>query len=318
MKLSIHSKILAKRFTNVFSNLCKLTDTAVLHFGKDGLYAQGMDGSHVSLYEVKFDKSWFSTYSMTDEDAGQISVNLECFSRLLATRGDNQLIYMEYDGGSPSTLTIIFRSMIKESGDFPREYEMTLMDIDVETMEIPNDEQSVQFYIDSKMFASLIKQLAAIDETVSIVCNEEEILFRSKGIEGSMKVNLFDSNRDYVEEFMIDENYKLTISFALRYFHHFCAFEKVAPRVRLSFTNDFPVEVFYTLETPPKKEAGNKKPLKSSGSGSGSVEDDDGDDVEDEGGDDEQPKSYLRFFLAPKFEEKESGDEDEDEDEEDA
>jgi len=296
MKFSIHSKTTAKRFTNVFTNLCSLTDTAVLHFNEDGLYVQGMDTSHVSLYEARFHSSWFSTYTLEDDDIRQIAISLEHFKKVLSTRGDDQLIYIEYSGGSPDTLTIIFRSMAKDSKDFPREYEMMLMDVDTETLAIPDEERSVQFYVDAKTFSLLIKQMNMFNDSVTIKCNEEEIWFISKGTEGSMRVNLFDNDRDYIDEYMIDEGYRLKMTFALSYFDHFCAFQKVASRVRLSFTNDFPVEMFYSLEHPTKKEG---------------VSEDNMDEEEEE-----EPKSYLRFFLAPKLSDGDDEDDDDDGDDE--
>jgi len=303
MKLSIHSKNYAKRFSNVFTNLISLNDSAVLYFSKDGLYIQGMDSSHVSLYEVKFDKEWFSSYNYSDDDACQISINLEYFKKILSTRADDQIIYLEYNGLNPDILTIIFRSIVKSSKEFPREYEMSLMDIDTERLDLPNDEQSVQFYMDSKIFSSLVKQLNMFDETVVINCTEEEINFKSKGSGSSMSVNLFDNDKEYVDEFMIDENYKLKISFALRYFDHFCAFSKVSSRVRLSFTNDFPVEVFYSLDSNKKKESDNN-------------EDDNTEENTNDTETTDEPKSFIRFFLAPRIVDAEE-DEDAEEEEED-
>lgn len=291
MKIAIHSKSLAKRFTTIFTNLGNLTESVVLYFNDDGLYIQGIDTGHVSLYEANFDKTWFSVYKRAEDDAAQISISLDYFKRILSTRGDDQIIYLECNGLSPDKMTIIFRSIAKESKEFPREYEMNLMDIDTEAIEVPEKEDSVQFYIESKTMTSLVKQLMMFDETVIINCNEEEINFRSKGTEGSMSVNLFDNDKDYVEEFMIDEDYQLKISFALRYLEHFCAFQKVAPRMRLSLTNSLPIELFYSLETPPKNVKHDKN-----GEEDGKKED------AEYANDHENPNSYLRFFLAPKVE----------------
>lgn len=297
MKIAIHSKSLAKRFTTIFTNLGNLTESVVLYFNDDGLYLQGIDTGHVSLYEANFDKTWFSVYKRTEDDAAQISISLDYFKRILSTRGDDQIIYLECNGLSPDKMTIIFRSIAKESKEFPREYEMNLMDIDTEAIEVPEKEDSVQFYIESKTMTSLVKQLMMFDETVIINCNEEEINFRSKGTEGSMSVNLFDNDKDYVEEFMIDEDYQLKISFALRYLEHFCAFQKVAPRVRISLTNSLPIEVFYSLETP----SNNTKPDKNVGENGNKEDSEDADD-------NDEPKSYLRFFLAPKVEDDDDDD----------
>lgn len=317
MKFSIHSKSQAKCFTNVFTNLGSLTDSVVLYINEDGLYIQGMDSSHVSLYEAKFDKSWFSTYKREESDIGQISLRLDYFKKILSTRGDDQIIYIEHNNKKPDIITIIFRSMAKNSKEFPREYEMSLMDIDAETLNIPNDEQSVQFFMDTKMFSSLVKQLIMFDDTVVIKCTEEEIKFKSKGVDGSMTVELFDSEKDYVSEFAIDEGYTLNISFALRYFDNFSAFQKVCDSVRLSFTNDYPVEVYYSLDAS-SRDAKEKKG-KTSGDateGSGSSSTSSGDEADESASG--EPKSYLRFMLAPKMEDESDDKDDGDgEDEED-
>lgn len=289
MKFSIHSAVHAKRFINIFSNLNNLTDNVVLYFKDDGLYMQGMDLSHVSLFEATFNKNWFTTYKVEQTDVRQIAINLGCFKNILSTRGDEQSIYMEYSGSSPDSLTIIFRSMVKDSKDIPREYKLMLMDVDITVLDIPDEELSVQFYIDTKTLSLLVKQLSMFDESVVIKCNEEEIRFSACGKDGSMTVNLFDNDKDkdYIDEFSIDENYKLRTTFALKYFEYFCAFQKVSDCVRLSFKNDFPAEMFYSLETNDTCET-------------------------EQGAYNESPKSYFRLFLAPKLRDADGNGEDDD------
>lgn len=299
MKFSIHSKNVANKFSSIFTNLSTLTDNVSMFFRDEGLYIQGMDNSHISLYEVNFDKSWFTTYKREINDATKITINLDYFKRILSTRGDKQSICIEYKGENPDKLSITFRTVISKSKEFPREYEMSLMDIDEEMLDITKKEQSVVFFMDTKMFSSLIKQLSMFDETVFIKCNENDINFQTKGSEGSMSVNLMDNTEEYVDQFEIEEDYELKVYFSIRYIDSFCSFSKVSDRVRISFTNDFPIEVYYSLEE---------------------------DEKETSKDDENTPKSWLRLLLAPKImddedEEKYKGknkdEEDEDEDDDD-
>lgn len=320
MKLSIHSKSYAKKFSNVFTNLSTLTDSVSMFFRDEGLYIQGMDNSHISLYEANFDKSWFTTYKRDKTEAEKITVNLEYFKLILSTRGDEQGICLEYKGSSPDKLSITFRTVGKKTKEFPREYEMNLMDVDDEMLEIPTHDYSIAFYMETKMFSPLIKQLSMFDETLVVNCNENDINFRTKGTEGSMSVNLMDGEQEFVDQFEIEEDYNLRIYFSIRYIDNFCAFSKVDERVRLSFSNDFPLEVYYSLEGKEKKEepkkGKGKKAEEDAKDGSSTVVSDDESN--------EEPKSWIRFFLAPKMMDdddvekyKDNNDDDEDEDEDD-
>ena len=64
MRFEINDKRKCELFINIFNNLKKFTDTISLIFDEERLYIQGMDASHVCIYELSLDKSWFCVWML--------------------------------------------------------------------------------------------------------------------------------------------------------------------------------------------------------------------------------------------------------------
>ena len=57
-----------KRTNNIaiiLNCLKQFSDTVTLRFSEDGIDVQGLDGSHVSLFEWKLTRDWFTAVSYT-------------------------------------------------------------------------------------------------------------------------------------------------------------------------------------------------------------------------------------------------------------
>ena len=71
MKIVINDKVKKDIFTALFQTLKSCTNIICVIFHDDYLYIQGMDKSHICLFNVKILKSWFNEY------------RIECFISLL-------------------------------------------------------------------------------------------------------------------------------------------------------------------------------------------------------------------------------------------
>ena len=60
VKLVINDKQKTEKLLIILKNLKSICVNANFQFTGDGLYSQGMDSSHASLYELKIEKEWFS------------------------------------------------------------------------------------------------------------------------------------------------------------------------------------------------------------------------------------------------------------------
>ena len=65
MKFEIVDKKRCLEFINIFSNLKYFTESINLMISEDKLYVQGMDQSHVCVYELFLDKAWFHLWEVS-------------------------------------------------------------------------------------------------------------------------------------------------------------------------------------------------------------------------------------------------------------
>lgn len=265
----------SKRKVEIFSQICSLlkniTEFIVFEFRPEGLYSQGMSFDQISLYEFMIKKEWFEFYEYNEKDSNSISLNSTILQKIFSTRQEKQFVCMTYDG-TPDKIIIQFKNKVPVKTDVPKEFEVTLMDIDSEHLEIPESDYTAEFSITTKMFGSLVEQLEIFDESMNVKCSEENIEFKASGFEGSLSVNLYSDKVDYIDEYAIDEGGDLDLTFASKHFQNFCKFNKVSKEVKLSFSDALPMQMLFML---------------------------------DENVDEEEPSlndhSYLRFCLAPKI-----------------
>ena len=97
MNIVISDSAKAKIFTNVFQNIKHFCDHINILFRQDGLYAQGMDNSHISIFELTIPVAWFDAYRFPYTSDVQIGINVALFHKILNTRDDGQEIFIKYD-----------------------------------------------------------------------------------------------------------------------------------------------------------------------------------------------------------------------------
>ena len=169
MKIELADKKRCGEFINIFSNLKHFTDSINLMISEDKLYIQGMDQSHVCVYELFLEKQWFHLWEVsTDETYG---FQLSMFNKILHTYSDTQTIRLEGDIECDK-LRIEFTSHTKS--DFNKFFEIPLMEINCELLHIPVCDYEVDLVMESKKFKSLIDELSHFNDTVTFRCDEGE------------------------------------------------------------------------------------------------------------------------------------------------
>jgi len=245
--IGIGSKRKVEVFTQICSLMKNLTEFMILEFRPEGLYSQGMSFDQISLYEFMIKKDWFEFYEVNDDDSRIVSVNSTILQKIFSTRQEKQFVTVSYDG-KPDKINIKFQNKVPVKTDIPKEFEVTLMDVDNETMDIPDSDYTAEFSITTKLFGSLVEQLEIFDENMNVKCSEENIAFKASGFEGSLSVNLYSEKVDYITEYAIDEGGDLNMTFPNKHFQNFCRFTKVSKEVKLSFSDALPMQMLFMLD----------------------------------------------------------------------
>jgi proliferating cell nuclear antigen PCNA len=242
-----HNKL--TKFCEILSNIKHLAEFVTLTFSEDGIYSQGMTMDHCAIYELTVNEHWFDDYEFDKADAPQISISTNILSKILATRQPSQHLVIAYNG-KPDKIKMKFGSLKKDgkNQEFPKEFIVPLMDVDNETLSIPEVEYSAEFGIGSKSLMVTNEQLSLFDETLTMRCSEENITMCAKGNEGELSVTLFSDVCEHINEYEVEEGLDLSLDFSIKHFQTFCRFLKVADEVQLGFKNDYPMKFNYNTE----------------------------------------------------------------------
>lgn len=250
MKLIINNPTKANKFSNIFNNLKNFTDTMNINFIEDRLYIQGMDKTQCCLFELKINADWFDLYEFDNNDSSKIGVSTGIMHKVLSTRRENQAIIISYSG-IPDKLSIDFLNNHSSANDstkkleFDKHIDIPLMDIDGVILYIPQTEYDAEFVINSGTMREIVEELSIFNDKLEIELNEENINFKSSGIEGEMGITI--KNEDIIE-YAIIENGNVKKSYSLKFFKLMTGFNKLSIDVRLGFSETCPMMMVYLLE----------------------------------------------------------------------
>ena len=244
MKLVFANAKKSQQFINIFANLKNFTENVAIYFKPAQIYIQCMDDSHCSLFECQLTKAWFKTYEFDAKtDMGQIAINIVMLNKVLATWIDSQEMIIETEPNSDK-IHISFENGNADTSQFNKFFEISLIELESELMDVVNGDTLVDMSVASKIFHSLVNQLNMFNDNLKITFNEEDIEFTSSGSEGKMTAKI---KAEDLAEYAIPEETVLTQTYSLRYIQMMCQFNKLAPEMVLGFSAEMPMVMKYAL-----------------------------------------------------------------------
>lgn len=239
IELNLPSK--AELFTNLFQHIKSFTDHINIMFAEERVYVQCMDGARVSIMEIYLPAEWFDSYGIERDIT--IGISSSMFFKILNSREKTQTLRMELTSGEADNL---FLHMVSESKtEFDKHFEIPLMALDSDTMEIPEKDYQAEIVLSSANFSGIVNQLKMFGDTMVFHCSEEKIMLESTSKDqGKMFVEI---SIDDISSFAINEGEKLELSYSLTYLHNICLYNKLTKEVEIKVADDFPMMVKYSL-----------------------------------------------------------------------
>lgn len=229
-----------------------------------GVALQAMDSSHVSLVDVNLRAEGFDPYRCDRNIT--LGVNFSFLSKILKCAGNDDVVTLRSEDSADS-LSLTFESQNQEK---VADYEMKLMNIDMEHLGIPETDYDAVVRMPSHEFQRICRDLGQFGESVIISCTKDGIRFASQGDNLSGNVTLRQNacvdKED--EQVTIELQEPVTLTFALRYLNFFTKATPLSNQVCLSMSKAIPLSVEYRI------------------------------------GD----LGHIKYYLAPKIEEEEGGD----------
>jgi len=268
MEIIIRNSERADRFAAIFQHIKLFTDNISVSCSKTHMKMQCMDNAHVAILEMSLPASWFDVYHLANvEETLTIGFNSTYLHRILSSRDKDQQIQLVHSVEDADRLLIhltkpddialvateLDNSSIKTKmrekkstvNTFDKHFELPLIDIEEEGMQIPEIDYAAELSMHSVQFSEIITQLKMFGDTMEVQCSEERIALASTSQDqGKMFVEIGIND---LSEFAIDEGADLALSFSLTYLKHFCAYNRISELVSIKFGESYPMRIAYSL-----------------------------------------------------------------------
>ncbi|KAK4538362.1 hypothetical protein CDCA_CDCA17G4387 [Cyanidium caldarium] len=220
-----------------------LVQDANFECNESGVALQAMDNAHVSLVSLLLRGEGFDLYRVDKPES--LGINLNSMSKIMRCAGNNDSVTMD-KVESADTVRFLFES---PSADRMSEFHLKLMDIDSETLEIPEAMYHAEVELPSAELRRIVADLVTMGDSVRVSVSKEGVRFTVKGDEGSGSVILrqstgVDKPEDAIHVLM---NEPVEQSFALKYLNLFCKAAPLSARVQIKLSRDAPLLVNYAM-----------------------------------------------------------------------
>jgi proliferating cell nuclear antigen len=254
MKVTITDKKKKEMFVSLFNVLKNCSSLINITFEFELLHIQGMDKSHICLFDVKINKSWFSSYEIVE--LTKICFDSCFFHSIISTKSDTQDLIIYINDNNEDILHIVFDSKEKETkngetkngetkkGEFKKTFKMNLVEYEYEEMNIPVVDYDAEFSLSTKLIFDIFSQLNNFGTDIVIKCSQEDISLTTNGSTGEMKV---DIPMDDLNSYSIIEDEEITLTYSLAYINKMCITNKLSNDVDFSLSNECPMKISYNL-----------------------------------------------------------------------
>jgi len=229
----------AAKFTAIIQHLKQFTSNILINLRPTGLYIQCLDDSHCCLFECDLKKEWFEEYTFASSKT--IGINLGIFHKVLNARQESQSIELSLDE-TKNIDNVDINFINGTGGHFNKYFELSLVNVEVDLMDVKESETLVDLTIDTKTFCEMINQFMIFDDLLTIAFTEENIALTASGTDGKMRIEI---NLDDVKEYATAASLKQ--SYSLRYISMMCHFNKLAAELYMGFSDTMPMLMKYAL-----------------------------------------------------------------------
>eukprot|EP00178_Gracilaria_changii_P010396 TRINITY_DN30219_c0_g1_i1.p1 TRINITY_DN30219_c0_g1~~TRINITY_DN30219_c0_g1_i1.p1 ORF type:complete len:259 (-),score=49.93 TRINITY_DN30219_c0_g1_i1:42-818(-) len=229
---------------NILESVKDLVTEANFECSSHGISLQAMDTSHVSLVNLLLRADGFEHYRC-DKNMS-LGINMASMAKILKCANNDDKVTLKATE-STDKLTFLFENQKKV-----QDFELKLLEIDNESLGIPDTEYNCEIKTPSGEFQKICRNLAMFGDTVVIAADNDGVKFTTSGESSTSNMMLkpcssADSKDD--ENTVIENSDEpIALTFALRYLNYFTKATGLSPSVKLSMAPDVPLVVEYKME----------------------------------------------------------------------
>lgn len=250
----INDKTKKDIFISIFSLLKSASSQINLTIDKETFHIQGMDKSHVCLFDLTLTNKWFSYYEVNQKH--NLCFDASIFYSMINTKSSEQALLFTLEDDTSEYLLIEFKNSQDQKSvsnksklDFNKIFKLPLIEYEYEEMNIPNVDYDAEFFIQSKKVTDILSQLHNFGDDLNIICSLECIKFKTYNNSVEMRVDIpvdelsaYSVNDDETNEEIVNVNYSLI------YISKMCITNKLTEDIEFCLNKELPMKIEYYLE----------------------------------------------------------------------
>ena len=239
MNITIDDKKKKDLFISIFSLLKNSSSHINATFNSDTMHIQGMDKSHVCLFDLNLKKDWFSEYNVNEQT--ELCFNSGIFYSIINTKCEDQQLVIKK--ASEESLSIELINGDKK-GDYSKFFTMPLVEYEYDQMNIPETEYDAELSLPSKKVTEMLSQLSNFGDDLNVKCSDDFVDFKTRGNSGEMRVNI---PVDDMSSYSVVEGEEINLTYSLSYISKMCITNKLSSDIDFYLSNEFPMKIKYDL-----------------------------------------------------------------------
>merc|ERR1712232_939022 len=240
LEAQLQQAVLLKKVVDAMKDLCKDVN---FDCSEKGIQVQSMDSSHVALVSLMLRECAFADFKC--DRPTSLGMNVDALSKVFKICGTNDSLKLKWQNDAD----ILNFQCENSEDDRIADFDLKLMQIESEHMEIPEQQYKVVAKLPSSEFQKIRRDLKEFGETMQVSASKEGIKFSVAGDVGSGNVMLKPRESEKPEEKVtLSVLEPVTATFALRYLVNFAKAAPLSGVVELGLGPDAPLLVRYDLE----------------------------------------------------------------------
>ena len=155
MKLSIFDK--KDLFIALFGILKNTSSVIGLYFEEDKIRIQGMDKSHIGLFDVYISKEWLNSYDKENScEIDNIFIDSIIFFNIISSAHESHTIHIRFN---KNTDLIQIDLLGEEKGEFDRFFKIPLANMEYKLVSIKIVDYDAEFTISTKKIYEITGQM---------------------------------------------------------------------------------------------------------------------------------------------------------------
>ena len=230
-------------FISIFSLLKSSSSQINLTINKTTFHIQGMDKSHVCLFDLKLNFEWFDYYEVNKKY--ELCFDTGTFHSIISTKSEDQSLVFYLEEETSDTLSIELKNGEQsKKNDYNKFFKLPLLDYEYEEMVIPSTEYDAEFMLPSKKVTDMLSQLSNFGDDINIKCSEDCVDFKASGNSVEMRVNI---PVDDLSSYAVVENEEINLTYSLIYISKMCITNKISNDIEFNLSNEAPMKINYDL-----------------------------------------------------------------------